>query len=898
MRLLSATVRAYRLHRETTVVFDSQRTLIGGPNETGKSTFAEAVHRALFFKAKGNTREHKLMKSSVHQGTPEVELSFEAGGGMYQLRKRFGTSGETTLTPPRGAALTGEAAEAELACALGVDACANMRMTLGQWAHLWVWQGDSTCDPTPHANHQRESLLQRLQTLGGAAAMQSERDSRTVAAVVFAWEEIYTAGGKVRANSPLSLAEAALTEAEAAEIAARERAESLAASATNYTEAETHLAQLGRDAIGLGSQQKEALRQESLIRQHRAGEATQAATLQAADSKRQVLEQQEAQFSAIRRGLAGLEAELAPLNLATAALSIQAAEAHEQAVTAASTFETAGDAASLARQQQDLAKAWMQQQESAARLEVLRQRAAQVAEHQAETEKVRLELAALPPVDEVALASLQKLDAAHHAAGSALTAMAAGVEFLAGDAAVQLGGKDLAPGESRTLTEEAELIVGSDCRLRIRPGGGTSLAGARERVQQSARQREEALNQAGVGCVDEAVVAAARRTALAAQYMAGQSALKSLQSAALPGLLAEAKADHAAALAETSRRSVVLGPGATAPYPATLESVRASLQDFTSRLEEAESTAAHAKGKRDAAQRTAAAQADALVKHQDSLRERQQRHTGLLAQQELLLTNHGADAIRQAALASAVMEQAALTASLTNTRQLLNDLQPEHNERALERLTRGLGLIQEQRSDAELHRAVAADQLKSDGSHDPSATLAMATARAVTARENAARLRRQAAARGLLHDVFAAEQAALAERFTQPLADRISGYLECLFGPGTRAEVVYQDQAFDGLKIQRPGWAGGAIAFDSLSGGTQEQTAAAVRLAMAEVLAADHDGSLPVLFDDAFAYSDATRLGPLTNMLDLAASRGLQVILLTHQPAEYCALGAKTVMFD
>ena len=122
--------------------------------------------------------------------------------------------------------------------------------------------------------------------------------------------------------------------------------------------------------------------------------------------------------------------------------------------------------------------------------------------------------------------------------------------------------------------------------------------------------------------------------------------------------------------------------------------------------------------------------------------------------------------------------------------------------------------------------------------------------------------------------------------------------MECLFGPVTRAEVVYQDQAFEGLKIQRPGWAGGAIAFDSLSGGTQEQTAAAVRLAMAEVLAADYDSSLPVLFDDAFAYSDATRLGPLTNMLDLAASRGLQVILLTHQPAEYCALGAKTVMFD
>ena len=42
MRLISAIVRAYRLHRETTVSFDPHRTLIGGPNEAGKSTLAEA----------------------------------------------------------------------------------------------------------------------------------------------------------------------------------------------------------------------------------------------------------------------------------------------------------------------------------------------------------------------------------------------------------------------------------------------------------------------------------------------------------------------------------------------------------------------------------------------------------------------------------------------------------------------------------------------------------------------------------------------------------------------------------------------------------------------------------------------------------------------------------------
>jgi hypothetical protein len=68
-----------------------------------------------------------------------------------------------------------------------------------------------------------------------------------------------------------------------------------------------------------------------------------------------------------------------------------------------------------------------------------------------------------------------------------------------------------------------------------------------------------------------------------------------------------------------------------------------------------------------------------------------------------------------------------------------------------------------------------------------------------------------------------------------------------------------------------------------------------MRLAMAEVLAADHDDCLPVVFDDAFAYSDPDRVQTLQRMLDVAAARGLQVIVLTCTPSDYTALGAQTI---
>ncbi|MBN1629150.1 MAG: hypothetical protein JW990_05265, partial [Thermoleophilia bacterium] len=87
----------------------------------------------------------------------------------------------------------------------------------------------------------------------------------------------------------------------------------------------------------------------------------------------------------------------------------------------------------------------------------------------------------------------------------------------------------------------------------------------------------------------------------------------------------------------------------------------------------------------------------------------------------------------------------------------------------------------------------------------------------------------------------------------------------------------------------------GAFSFEELSWGAREQVAGAVRLAIAELLAAEHDGTLPVVFDDAFAYSDPERVNTLQRMLDLAAVRGLQVIVLTCNPSDYAALGARQV---
>jgi hypothetical protein len=198
MHLVSVIVRNYRVHRELAVAFDPRWTLIGGPNEAGKSTLVEAIHRALFLKAKGNTEHHRAMRSRSG-GNPEVELAFECGGVSYTIRKRFGPSGSAQLLQPTGEPLNGEEAEQKLAELLSIKPSPGGLCRV-KWAHLWVWQGRACEDPSTHASNIKDDLLNRLQERGAAVLLQSERDTRVAARIAAMHEEIFTASGKPKSG--------------------------------------------------------------------------------------------------------------------------------------------------------------------------------------------------------------------------------------------------------------------------------------------------------------------------------------------------------------------------------------------------------------------------------------------------------------------------------------------------------------------------------------------------------------------------------------------------------------------------------------------------------------------------------------------------------------------------
>jgi len=98
MRLIYCKVENVRVHGDLSVNFSPSITLIGGDNETGKSSLIEALHRALFLKATATGSPVEALRSKVHLGHPTILIRFEARGEIYTLQKRFnGSSGQINL---------------------------------------------------------------------------------------------------------------------------------------------------------------------------------------------------------------------------------------------------------------------------------------------------------------------------------------------------------------------------------------------------------------------------------------------------------------------------------------------------------------------------------------------------------------------------------------------------------------------------------------------------------------------------------------------------------------------------------------------------------------------------------------------------------------------------------
>ena len=223
MRLVSLTVRNYRIHQDKTVHFDPALTVIGGPNESGKSTIVEAVHHALFLRSRIGGTVLESMQSQWHPGHPTVELTLESDGSTYTITKQFtgGASAVTTLARAGHDMLRGEEAEEAIHRILEADDVGGgqgvaKRLRL-QWAHLWVWQGTAGDDPLPRSNDQATAtrLRERLGRIDGGSVLESPLDGTVAQQILDQHAGRTRDDGLPRSGSPLASATTELAAAAA-----------------------------------------------------------------------------------------------------------------------------------------------------------------------------------------------------------------------------------------------------------------------------------------------------------------------------------------------------------------------------------------------------------------------------------------------------------------------------------------------------------------------------------------------------------------------------------------------------------------------------------------------------------------------------------------------------------
>ncbi|MEO1993453.1 MAG: ATP-binding protein, partial [Pirellulales bacterium] len=208
MKLISVTIRQYKVHEYVHIDFDAARNVIGAPNESGKSTIVEAIHHALFLRSRVTGLVQKAMLSEVYSGYPTVELRFEIKQMQYTITKIFsgGQSASTTLQQhsSRGRTLRNEEAEEMIHDLLqteeiggGRNLDARLRM---QWAHLWIWQGTATEDPLDHANIDQHatSLRNRLAQIEGGGVLESALDATVSSVIKHRHHATFTEKGKPR----------------------------------------------------------------------------------------------------------------------------------------------------------------------------------------------------------------------------------------------------------------------------------------------------------------------------------------------------------------------------------------------------------------------------------------------------------------------------------------------------------------------------------------------------------------------------------------------------------------------------------------------------------------------------------------------------------------------------
>ena len=899
MRLINCQLENVRQHGDLKLTFSPQLTVISGPNESGKSTLVEALHRALFLKASASGAPVEALQSRIHLGPPKILIGFEAKGENWELSKRFsGTTGNVTLKSiGSGLNFSGPSAEDELAKLLGVkDTVGSKQATTilpTRWAHLWVMQGSAGANLLAEGkdSYDFDSLLAQLEKSGGAVIQQSSHDQSVAKQIEAALEANFTSRG-IKKNS-------ALWQRKEEFETARQAVKDAQVQLSNYNNA-------GLELLGITEQI----------------EQLQGKDLPALEERRKIINQGLEVTNSLDNAVKLALQEIEPLRMRYDAsqnqlkqLTVLAEELHQKSeqFKALQESEQENEASELSlvkvteerrnsrvlleSQKQEIEKNNQLVQlllEQATALDTLQRLTKSIDQQNiniTKLEQLKQQLAALPLINKSDIQKLRLLQQQSRDANTRQQSMAAGVQLLRADQTVRINGEAIKTGEQLQFSSAFELQVGNGVALEIMPGGGKALGDLKASSIAADEAYAQYLKQLNLQSLEAGEQALEQRSGLDQQLLAlSANTLPNSQELEIEqnvlqqrlsdcekqlALLAEFKhameKEHLMPVEINELQTLHFKVKQTLTHTATackqaetdLDSAQLTLQNF---------------------QKKRLADSGQLKVLESECSDRQKRYD------ELIIINSSHEILLD--------KISALSSDLKQAEEQLKLLEAQRaacgsndNKKELAALPQQIDALQQQIEQLIDQRGAAKERCDNISKNDPFAAIEQANALLEIAQSDYQNLKRITDAHKRLQELFMEAQADLSSRYSEPLAQAINSYLQPLIPDGPIAQLNYdQYKGFGGLRLRR---GKEFYDFDELSGGMREQLTAALRLSMADVLKDANDGCLPLVFDDAFANSDPARIDSIKKMLNTAVDRGLQVILLTCDPTAYGSFGEK-----
>jgi hypothetical protein len=447
----------------------------------------------------------------------------------------------------------------------------------------------------------------------------------------------------------------------------------------------------------------------------------------------------------------------------------------------------------------------------------------------------------------------------------------------------------LSVGGNSVVISDAELRIGEVACLRIRPGSITDIAAARRELENMREKIAVILSGAGVGSIEEARNASDSMKSLSHKK---KSLIDELERSGVQTIDDSLRETETALSRVSKRTAIARDAGIDLPDDRdSLELARTEADDQARLLGEAHK-------KEEGELEKMREKSDKLAKKLSDAKDKLETQKGSLKTQEgrfhLMQEKYGSAEKRIIEISALSERKKKASAAREVVIGKIALLQPEFIDDDIARLHQSVEQTQASINSISTNIGAAKSLLTLTGTDDPEADFERAKARFEQLEARHAGLAKDAA--GIRHLMETAERVrkGLTEKFAMPLEAAAGRYLSCMFGSGAsvRIDLDAGKNMCSEIIVGRQEAGLGNFSFDSLSEGAKEQVGIAMRLAMTEVLAADHDGCLPVVLDDAFTSSDPERVGLVQRMLFNAAKSGLQIIVFSCNPTDYRTLGA------